>query len=168
MRLMDYETQAADYDLDEEVIDWEMDEFLEHKRGPVWYLALLFIAASLASISYLVTREPIAPVSIMAMAAAAAVYSFKKPSRQRYTLTSLGLKIGSRLYEYSHFKTFSLIKDNGIAALYLITNQRFLPPITIYLPLDKDKHIIRWLSRRIAYTPSGLQWSDRLMQYLRL
>lgn len=165
---MDYEIQAAGYDLDEEVIDWEMDEFLEHRRGPGWYLALFVAAAAIATAGYFVTGELIAPVSIMAIATAAAFYSFKKPSRQRYTLTSLGLKIGSRLYEYSHFKTFSLIKDNGIAALYLITNQRFLPPITIYLPVGKDKRIIRWLSRRIAYTPDGMQWSDRLMQHLRL
>ena len=165
---MENQAYPAGYDGDEEVIDWEMDEFLEHRRTPVWYLVLFMIAVLLGLASFLITREVIAPASILVMAAAAALYSFKKPTRRRYTLTSLGLKIGSRLYDYSHFKTFSLIKDNGIAALYLITNQRFIPPITIYLPLDKDKRIIRKLSRHIAYTPSGLQWPDRLMQYLRL
>ena len=163
-----YQADLVNYDIDEDVINWEMDEFLEHERGFFWYLSILLFAMLLGIISFLVTNEMIAPISIFVMAIVIAGYSLKKPSRKKYTLTSLGLKIGSRLYDYSNFRTFSLIKDNGIAALYLITNRRFIPPITIYLPLDKDKYIIKRLSRHIAYTPSGLQWSDRLMQYLRL
>ncbi len=165
---MDYYQVSSINHEDEDVINWEMDEFLDHRRGLLWYSTIFFGASILTLVSFLVTREIIAPIAIFVMAIMAALYSFKKPSRKKYSLTSLGLKIGSRLYDYSNFRTFSLIKDNGIAALYLITNQRFIPPITIYLPLDKDKHIIKRLSRHIAYTPSGLQWSDRLMQYLRL
>ena len=168
---MDYYQSGSNlptHDYEEDVINWEMDEFLEHRRSPLWYGVFFVVFSIFALLAYLITREVIAPVSILVMAGLVGLYSFKKPSRQKYTLTSLGLKIGSRLYDYSSFKTFSLIKDNGIAALYLITNQRFIPPITIYLPLDRDKYIIKRLSRHIAYTPSGLQWSDRLMQYFRL
>ena len=163
INLNDYSNNSDD----EATINWEMDEFLEHNRGVIWYL-LLFLAASLLGlVGFLISDSIVAPISILVMAAIVGFYSFKKPSRQKYMLTSLGLKVGSRLYDYSSFKTFSLIKDNGVAALYLITNQRFIPPLTIYLPSDKDKYIITKLSRYIAYTPSGLQWSDRLMQYLR-
>ena len=135
--------------------------------GRFWYVVLLSGAAVFAIISYVIIGEIIAPLSILAMAGLVLVYSLKKPGRKKYSLTVLGLRVGSRLYDYNSFKTFSLVKEQGVAALYLATNQRFLPPLTIYLPLDKDKRIIKRLSQYIAYTPRNIQWSDRLMTYLR-
>ncbi len=165
---MEYQVDLTDYSESEDIaIDWEMDEYLEYRRGPFWYVVLLSGAAVFAIISYIAIGEIIAPLSILAMAVLVLVYSLKKPGRKKYSLTALGLRVGSRLYDYSSFKTFSLVKEQGVAALYLATNQRFLPPLTIYLPLDKDKRIVKRLSRYIAYTPRNIQWSDRLMTYLR-
>ena len=48
-----------------------------------------------------------------------------------------------------HFKNFSLIEENGVTALYLVTSQRLMPPLTVYLPSGKDKVIIQTLSRVI-------------------
>ena len=151
---------------DENVIGWEMHEFLENKKDFTWYALLFLIAAILATLSYLIVGEIIAPISISLMAVAVALFSFKKPDRQKYTLTSFGLKVNSRLYEYSSFKAFSLLQDQGMAVIYLITSQRFMPPLTIYLPTSKDKAIIKKLSKYIAYTPSNVQWWDRFTHYL--
>ena len=165
---MEYQVDLTDYSENEDIaIDWEMDEYLEYRRGPFWYVVLLSGAAVFAIISYIAIGEIIAPLSILAMAVLVLVYSLKKPGRKKYSLTALGLRVGSRLYDYGSFKTFSLVKEQGVAALYLATNQRFLPPLTIYLPLDKDKRIVKRLSQYIAYTPRNIQWSDRLMTYLR-
>ena len=165
---MEYQVDLTDYSESEDItIDWEMDEYLEYRRGPFWYVVLLSGAAVFAIISYIAIGEIIAPLSILAMAVLVLVYSLKKPGRKKYSLTALGLRVGSRLYDYGSFKTFSLVKEQGVAALYLATNQRFLPPLTIYLPLDKDKRIVKRLSQYIAYTPRNIQWSDRLMTYLR-
>ena len=165
---MEYQVDLTDYsDGEDAALDWEMDEYLEYRRGPLWYIVLFSVAIVLAVFSYAATGDVIAPVSIFLMAGAVMIFSLKRPGRKKYSLTSLGLKVGSRLYDYNSFKTFSLVKEQGVAALYLITNQRFLPPLTIYLPLDKDKRIIKKLSQYIAYTPQDIQWSDRLMQYLR-
>lgn len=166
---MDYVEDLTPYNNKEDsVINWEMDEFLERKRGLSWYLLSAAAAIFLSVASFLIIGDIIAPISILVMSIIVALYSFKKPERKKYSLTVLGLKVGSRLYDYSSFRTFSLIKENGIAALYLITNERFLPPLVIYLPRNKDRYIIKRLSHYIAYTPSGLPWTDRFMQYLRL
>ena len=166
---MDYDYQVdLNTSVDYQSIDWEMDEYLEHKRNLAWYAVLIIGSLVLGSLSYLVTGgELIPPIAILIMGVVVCLYSFKKPSHCRYSLTETGLKIDSRFYDYSSFKTFSLVKDNGVAALYLIANRRFRPPLTVYLPLDKDKHIVQTLSQHIAYTPGGLLWIDRLMQYLR-
>ena len=165
---MEYQVDLTDYSDGEDVtVDWEMDEYLEYHRGPLWYVILLSAAGILALLSYIAAGDVIAPFSIFVMAVLVFVFSLKRPGRKKYSLTSLGLRVGSRLYDYNSFKTFSLVKEQGVAALYLITNQRFLPPLTIYLPLDKDKRIIKKLSQYIAYTPHNIQWPDRLMQYLR-
>lgn len=149
-------------------ISWEMDEYLQHKRGLAWYAMLFLIAVGISLIAYLVSsQELIAPISIMVMAIILAIYSFKKPQRHRYSISELGLRIGSRLYEYSSFKAFSLTQDNGVSALYLITNQRFVPPLTIYMPADKTESIIDQLSEYIPFSTEDSQWLDRLMSYFR-
>ena len=163
-----YKVNLAESSLDNKAINWEMDEYLNHRRGASWYLGLVVVSLTLSLLSYLVTGgEIIAPVAILLLAVCAAIFSLKKPSRHKYTLSSLGLKIGSRLYNYASFKNFSLIEENGVTALYLVVSQRFIPPLTIYLPADKDQDIIQALSRYIVYVPRSLQWPDRLMQHLR-
>ena len=165
---MEYPEDSTEHpDGEYSVVSWEMDEYLEYRRGPLWYVVLLSTAIILALAGYITAGDVIAPGAILAMAGLIFIYSLKKPDRKKYSLTTLGLKVGSRLYDYSSFRTFSLVKEQGVAALYLITNQRFLPPLTIYLPIDKDEHIIRKLSQYIVYTPNSIQWSDRLMQFLR-
>ena len=149
------------------VVSWEMDEYLEYRRGPIWYVVLVSAAIILALAGYIAAGDIIAPGAILLMAALIFVYSLKKPDRKKYSLTALGIKVGSRLYDYSSFKTFSLAQEQGVAALYLVANQRFLPPLTLYLPLDKDEHIVKKLSQYVAYAPRNLQWTDRLIRYLR-
>ena len=162
-----YKVNLAESSLDNKAINWEMDEYLNHKRGPYWYAVLIIAALGLGGLAWLITSEIIAPLAIFLLAGCVIVFSLKKPSRHKYTLSSLGLKIGSRLYNYAAFKNFSLIEENGVTALYLVTSQRLMPPLTIYLPSNKDKVIIQTLSHYIAYVPRSLQWSDRLVQHLR-
>lgn len=162
-----YEINLAETALDNKAIVWEMDEYLNHKRGLYWYLSLAMGGLFLGALAYWVTGEGIAFISIALLVICGVVFSLKKPSRHKYTLSSLGLKIGSRLYHYGGFKNFSLIEENGITALYLVATQRFIPPLTVYLPSEKEKVIIKTLARYIAYAPRSLQWSDRLVQHLR-
>ena len=163
-----YQVDLSNENLDEQVIHWEMDEYLEHRRSAWWYVILTIGACLIGWLSaWLTAGGWLTGISITIMIALLGIFTFKKPRRYKYGLSDFGIKIGTRLYDYTYFKTFSLIKDNGIAALHLIACQRFIPPLTIYLPADKDQAIIKMLSRYIAYTPRSLQWPERLMQFLR-
>ena len=163
-----YHVDLTDGDLNSQVIHWEMDEYLEHRRSVWWYLVLAVIACLLGGLSAWVTDGGwLTGLSVAAMIGLLGIFTFKKPRRYKYGLSGFGIKIGSRLYDYDYFKTFSLIKDNGVAALHLIASQRFVPPLTIYLPADRDQAIVKMLSRYIAYTPRSLQWPEKLMQFLR-
>ena len=91
---MEYQVDLTDYSESEDIaIDWEMDEYLEYRRGPFWYVVLLSGAAVFAIISYIAIGEIIAPLSILAMAVLVLVYSLKKPGRKKYSLTALGLRV---------------------------------------------------------------------------
>ena len=168
---MDQSIEYYDIDLSDDtqpVLYWEMDEYLQHKRGLVWYIIVALGGITFSLLAYLVTSdELIAPIAILIMTFMVIIYSFKKPSRRKYALSDLGLKIGNRLHDYNSFRNFSLIRDNGVVALHIMNNKRFLTPLTIYLPADKGRQIIERLSQYIAYTPTDSQWTDRLMRYLR-
>ena len=149
-------------------IDWEMEEFLDHKRNWVWYVVVLGASLVIGFLVYYITKDLIAPVAIVVAMTALVIFSLKKPQKRKYSLTSLGIKIGNRLYDYNGFKTYSLIEEDGVRALYLMTNQRFVPPITIYLPTQLTKDIIRKINQYIVYAPTeNLRFTDRLIQYLR-
>ena len=80
-KLMEYyKVNLAESSLDNKAINWEMDEYLNHKRGV--YLVCYFncrLHWGLASLSYLVTSgEIIAPLAIFILAACVIVFFFKE------------------------------------------------------------------------------------------
>ena len=151
-----------------DAVEWEMDEYLHHNRGLSWYLVLILCSIACSLLAYLATEQGLlAPIAIMSMAIILIVCTLKKPQRYQYSISETGLQIGGRAYSYDDFKNFSVIEDNGNVALYLITNYRFIPPLTLYLPTEKGRQIVDKLSSYIAYNPANLQLIDRLMSYFR-
>ena len=162
------EDQELDLESESDLIQWEMDEYLHYRRSKIWYVVLFLSAFAISLLAYLATNQGLlAPLTVMSMALIIILYSLKKPQRHKYTLGDLGIQISGQTYNYSGFKNFSIITDHGAVALYLVTNQRFLPPLTLYLPADKGRLIIDRLSEYIAYNPLNLHLVDRLMAYFR-
>ena len=139
------------------IIKWEAYEYFNHRRDWRWYAFMVAFTAILALLAWWATKDLVSVGAILLALFAGAIYTFKKPRRFECILNNLGLKIGRRFYEFGNFTSFSLIKENGLTALYLTASRRFVPPLTLYLPF--------WQSRRANRASCFQAYSLCAIQY---
>jgi hypothetical protein len=122
--------------------EWTIQEYDQHERGVMWYivlgtLAVLFIAYGIFSGNFL--------FALIIILAAVIIFlqSHQTPLQVLFSITELGVVVGSRFYPYSDFKDFYLIyQPPEVKTLFIIPQQVYRPMLRIPL-LDKNPVEIR-------------------------
>ncbi len=149
-------------------LSWTASEFIAHSKEPSWYMALFGGAFVLSLLVYVATRDVVAAVVVIVGAILFGVSASRPPRQMTYTLSQKGLAIGSRIFLYKDFRSFSVVDEGAFSSIVLMPLKRFAPPLSLYyhpadaqrivsvlaehLPLQEHKHdLTETLMRRIRF-----------------
>ena len=147
---------------------WTASEYVDHNRGGSWYLMLLGGTAVLAIGMYFLTKEYFAVGVIVVLGVIVAMYAKQKPRQITYELSSSGLRIGQKLYDYSQFKSFSLVNEGSLNSVLLTPLKKLMPPITAYYQAADEEKITDILGNHLPIEETKPHSIDRLSRRLRL
>lgn len=70
------------------------------------------------------------------------IYAMRPPRVIRYSLSNKGISEGERLYNYSEFKSFGILKEGQHFAIALTPTKRFSPRLMVYFPAAQGEEIV--------------------------
>lgn len=124
------------------IFQWTAPEYIQHERGPKWFLIAGVILAIVILVS-LLTRNWTLAIAIVVLAA---VYEFTRrqhpPKEIDIRITDLGIHAGHMFFPYSNIRAFWLFYENGIKTLHLSIHRRLFSDVIIQLA-DQDPAVIR-------------------------
>jgi hypothetical protein len=169
------EPQAADQvDETEEVepqepevpFDWQASEYIQHHKGLMWYLGLSVVVVALLILA-VVMKLWLSIGVFLAMAAAIVVYAKKPPRTLSYHLDDKGVTIEGKVYEYSAFRSFSVVSEEEWHSIDLEPTQRFMPRLSVLFGDDDFDEIVAHLVRHLPRDDREPDMVERLSRYLR-
>ncbi len=144
-------------------ISWSAAEYIEHERSKRWYLLLVAGAAALALISVFFLKDWMFAALIVVMLIVVVMFAKRPPREINYTLTQEGLLIGQKFFAMDSFRSFGLVKEGAIWNVRLISNKRFVPPVTAYLPDDVGEQVVDVLGALLPLEDIEPDMVDRLV-----
>lgn len=154
---------------DDEPVHWSAVEYINNEKGGLWFISFGLIVLALIAIDILFLHAYTFSVLVIVMAISVVVFS-RRPARTiDYTLSgNQGLYVGERLYHFSEFKSFGLIRDRNQHSLMLIPVKRFSPGVSVYFPKEAGERIVDILGTRLPMENLKLDMIDLIVQKLRL
>jgi hypothetical protein len=154
---------------DSEPVHWSANESIDADKGGLWFVAFAVIVLALIAGDIFLLKEFTFSILVVVMAAVIILYS-RRPARLiDYTLSGeQGLYIGEKLYHFSEFKGFGLIRDQGQHSILLIPVKRFSPGVSVYFPEDAGEKIVDIFGARLPMRNMKLDFIDTIVRKLRL
>jgi len=150
-----------------ESIGWTASEFIAHSKTALWYIGLMLITVIAAGLSFVFSGDFFIVGVIVIISFLFGWTASRKPRELPYLIDFNGLTIDKKLYPFSGFKSFSIVNEGGVDAIWLMPLQRFAPGISIYFdPNDKDK-IADILSEYLPIEERKPDLVDTLMHKIR-
>lgn len=163
---IDAEIKSAD---DVEPIHWSANEYIHEEKNVLWFSIFSVVVVLLIAIDIFMLQSYTFSLLVVVMAIAVVIYSRRPPRTIDYTLSGdQGLYVGERLYHFSEFKAFGLIKDRGQHSIMLIPIKRFSPSVTVYFPEEAGEEIVDILGARLPMENLKLDFIDVIVRKLRL
>jgi len=153
----------------EEPVHWSASEYIDNKKGGLWYVVFAVIVVALIAGDILLLKEFTFSILVVVMAAALIIYS-RRPARVvDYTLSGdQGLYVGEKLYHFSEFKAFGVISEGGHHSIMLIPVKRFALALSVYFPEEVGERIVDILGARLPMHELKLDAIDVIVRKLRL
>lgn len=158
---------AATEENTEPLLQWKASEFIDHQKGFTWFLPVVLCGLIIVAATYFLTKGLLTPLVIVVGTIAFTVFAKQKPRTLTYALFPGTIKIGTRLYSYDDFKSFSIVQDGALYSIFLEPIKRFFPPQTIYFPPEEGEKIFDFLAERLPHIERKADPVDRLMQKIR-
>jgi hypothetical protein len=127
----------------ENIINWEIPEYDEHKRNKHWYIIAIIVI--LAILAYSVFTANYLFTIIMLMGSFMLFYYDRKEAPMiNFILEGEGVVVGNKFYDYDEIKNFSIVykPKEDIKNIYLTFSNNLRNRITIPL-MDQDPLIVR-------------------------
>jgi hypothetical protein len=168
----EYDDTEEEYDDDnlpaEPAVTWVAHEYIHQEKGTTWFMLFAVVVVVLMAISIFVMGSWSFAVLLAVIAVVVVVYSRRPPRELTYSLSDDGLMVDDKLYSFSDFKSFGVIRDGEEFSVMLIPTQRFQPGITVYFPEDQGEAIVDVLGSRLPMKDLKLDAVDRIVRLLRL
>lgn len=148
-------------------VEWTASEFIVHDKDLMWFVGLAIVFTTLAAVVYFITKDIISAVMMVIVGAAFGYIGQRKPHSFLYCVDNRGIKIGSRHYYYSEFKSFSGIQEGAARSLRLLPMKRFMPMVSMYYEPKDEEKILTILSNHLPYEEHKLDAVEQLMHRLR-
>ena len=150
-----------------EPVQWQAEEYLQHDKTPLWYVAFALITLALIVGAVLVKAWTFV-LLIPVMAAALVVYTHRPPRMLSYVLSEKGLYINEQLHPTGEFKAFGVMQEHDKNALVLIPVKRFRPSLVVYFPNEVGEELVDFLGAFIPMQDIRPDMLDRIIGKLRI
>jgi len=158
------DTSASDV-----VVHWSAKEYIYIEKSGLWFVVFAIVALILIAVDFLFIKSYTFSVLVFVAAIAVIVYSRRPPRIIDYTLSGQqGLYIGDRLYHFSEFKAFGLIRDGEHNSIMLIPTKRFSFGVSVYFSRDVGEQIVDILGARLPMKITKLDLIDKIVRKIRL
>lgn len=134
--------ESRDVEFSPATISWTADEFIVHEKSQKWFIYLWVGAGLMVVAALFLLKDWIFALLIAVMAATVMVITRRTPREMNYTLSQEGLTVGDKFFSMDSFSHFGLVKEGAVWNLRLVSNRRFVPPVTAYLPHDQGEQIV--------------------------
>ncbi|MDR1032907.1 MAG: hypothetical protein LBL84_02750 [Candidatus Nomurabacteria bacterium] len=151
-----------------EIINWDAKEHIAHKRGFLWYIVLVLVALGLLALSIFVIKSYTFAALIVVSLIALLVYVGRPPRDIHYSLSSNGLQVDEKVYDFDQFKAFGVLQDEKFYSLVLIPKKHFSPATTVYFPETQGEGIVDLFGAYLPMQEVKLDFIDRLIRKLRI
>lgn len=136
--LQSAETTAAQDD--GQGISWTASEFLEHQKAASWYIFFGMAVATLAGVSFLLTKDIFTPFAVLVLGMLFGFAAQRRPRVLEYRVDPLGVIVGARHFDFEEFQSFSINQEGSIESIVLRPAKRWAPLVTMYFaPADGQK-----------------------------
>lgn len=149
------------------LIAWEATEYLQREKNKSWYVWLALAGLGLAGVAVWQQWWSFLALVIVSVAALA-VYTTRPPRMIQYELNDKGLMEGEKLFPYSEFKAFGVLKEAGSFAIVLKPRKRFSPQVKVYFPEKKGEKIVDIFGARLAMEEVKLDLLDKIVDFLHI
>lgn len=155
--------------VDDAPVNWTAAEYIHVEKNGLWYLIFSIVAMLLIASDVFFIKSYTFTILIVVIVIAVIVYSKRPPQVIQYTLSEKqGLYLGEKLYPYSNFKSFGVVKDGEHQSIILIPTKRFAQSVTVYFPDEMGEVIVDILGARLPMKPLQLDTIDQIVRKLRL
>lgn len=120
---------------------WEIPEFIEYPRSPLWYIGIVIIGLILIIFSIWTANYLFALIIILA-AFIVFLRSYRKAAHLVFQITEDGIFVGDQFFKYDQFKSFYIIYDPPMVKKLFLHPKGIYPVFSIPL-LDKNPLVIR-------------------------
>lgn len=148
-------------------ISWTASEYISHEKNMMWHIYLYAIAVVLVVMVYLISKDILAVIVIILSAVAVSVYATKQPTEKTYSLGSEGLRIDNNIFDYSLFRSFSIVEEGAVDSIWLKPLKRTTPTTVIYFAKEDEDEIENILSTFLPFEDRKLDLIDRVTKRIR-
>lgn len=154
---------------EDEPVRWSAREYIDQERNGLWFVGFVAVVLGLIAVDIFLLKSYTFSALVVVMAIAVIIYARRPPREIQYTLSGgQGLYVGDRLYHYSEFKSFGLIRDGEHHSVMLIPTKRFSPGVSVYFPEEAGERIVDILGARLPMQKLKLDAIDVIVRKLRL
>jgi hypothetical protein len=148
---------------------WSASEYVKYDKNALWFVGLGVVALAFIVVDFLAFKSYTFSALVIVMVIAIIVLSLRPARTINYTLSGdHGLYIGDKLYHFSEFKSFGLVKDHDQHSIMLIPIKRFSPGVSVYFPEEVGERIVDIFGARLPMENRKLDIIDIVVQKLRL
>jgi hypothetical protein len=153
----------------DEFVHWSAVEYINGEKNWLWFTAFAIIALLLIAADIFFIHSYTFSALVVVIVIAIIVFSLRPARMINYTLSGdQGLYIGEKLYHFSEFKAFGLVRDHGQHSIMLIPTKRFSLGVSVYFPEESGEQIVDILGARLPMENLKLDIVDIIVQKLRL
>lgn len=148
-------------------VNWQADEHILRDKGNGWFVGMLLMVVGLVALAAWFewwTFVALIVVSAIAML----VYVLRPPRKIHYSIGLDGLSEGSRLYDFSDFRAFSLTKEGGVYMFVLTPIKRFSGKMMVIFPEELGEQIVDILGARLPMEDFKMDLVDKIVKFLRI
>lgn len=132
-------------------VQWSASEYIANPKNSAWFMGLMGASILVAVVTYFVTSDFISAGVVILLGIIVGVFAARQPHVLNYRLDQHGISMGSRLYPYEGFKSFSVITEGPFNHISLLSLRRFMPPLSVHYAPDDEDMIVETLAEFLPY-----------------
>lgn len=149
-------------------VAWQAPEGSQIQHSVVWYSIFGVVTLALMALSIFLLKSWTFAVLIPVMAVALVLQLSRPPRVINYAISPKGVYVADKLYDFSEFRAFGLVNDQGQHSVVLLPVKRFSPGLTIYFTDSEGEAIVDMLGARLPMQEIHLDSLEKLLRLMKL